>query len=1361
MTAVIILLYGLQTIAYNQDTDLREVFLAAESYYLFEEFNEALPLYLRIHRVYPDNDNINYKIGVCLLNNPYEKDKSIQYLEKAVKNINPKFRENNFKETKAPLESHFYLGHAYRINNQFDKARASYRKFLDLLDPEVYDADLVKEQIAACDAAESLMKKPLDMNMDILPEEINTRFSDINPAISGDENHLVFVSKLQFYDAVFYSRKENGRWSPPRNIVPELGVDGDVYPTCLSHDGTEMIVYRNDQFIGNLYSSRLVGGKWTPLVKLNDNINTKFWESSGSLSKDGKTLYFSSNRKGGFGGLDLYKSERTSGGDWGVPVNLGPTLNTKYNDDAPYVTEDGDKLFFISYGHYNMGGYDVFMSRKAADGNWANPLNLGYPVNSSDDDQYFVPYRNGEVAYHAKYTEGGFGRHDIYRYEIFSPDNPRRFPVTGLIEYMGQNPDSALVDITVKDRSTGTTLLVTHPDRQGIYQFSLPAGKYDVLFDAEKFHQQMLKLDILPNTPHSGIRLPGQVRMEPLPAPPTQDELNKKLILTDSLFNLTKPGPVNIEFEAEKGATVVVNVYRDSILVSSDTMIVDRKRQSYELIPQPGNSKVEIILTDDNGNRVVKNAEVNFNPPPPPPPPVEEVVTEKPNIIQSIFTPSAKEPYNPSLSGTASLLSDFADGNLKLLLQSLDLREEGIGDISELIDYLYSNSDKYGYLTDDVNRMFIKALAFKDLQSFISDLERVSEGNLKKTLQSLNPAENGITSPRELVDYLIKESANLKYQSEDVIASLGILASRESGSTAYLMKAIASDCENTLIDYLEKLDTLSLKIDSPEKLAVHLYKESLTGRFSTDDYLTVLTDLAASKDPNTIRNQLIPKTSGDLRALLDTLNLEANEIFTAQALLDFLYRNPYRLNYTDQDVSKAITSLLYDNSGRIADFRQQLIALSDGKLKEFLMKNNPEFLKIQSEEEFLAYLRKMAESQGYSEEDINRILLKMSYDGDLQNLIGKMSEFSGGNLKLTLENLDAEEEGIGNISELISWLTKNAGKNDYSQKDVYEMIGDYIATGDMELFRRQVMKTAGPELRSYLGTLNLKDLGIKTRQELAVHLLNSDKTTQLSREEVIGLMLSADEASFAVLLPYINTLAGEDLKHLISEIPADIPVSEAYIQLLEKTSKRPELRAEINDIFSKYLGNLDVQLFYRKLVENASGNLINSLASLSTSLHGIADTGWLVEELIKRGPEYGYTTDEVIELLAKTIAREDLKTFIEKMALYASPGLLQALKEIDLKAQGIETVEQLIAYLRSVAGKYGFSENEIWKIIEKLAISEYLEDYKPEEKSVQVEEKLFNHRALQAAGVLALLGFIVFIMIIFSRKKKRKENAKE
>ncbi|MEZ5071858.1 MAG: tetratricopeptide repeat protein [Bacteroidales bacterium] len=341
-----------------QRDSLREVFLNAESWFLYEEYAEALPLYQEVLASDPGNDNLKYKIGICLLNDPYQKDKAIRYLREASANINPEYKENSYKERTAPPDALYYLGDAYLVNELFDQALDAYRRFLDVLDPEVYDEELVQTQIASCEHAMRLTKMPVDLDLRLLDSLINTPYADRNPVLSGDGTKLAFVTVLPFYDGAFFTQKTGTGWSYPQPITTSLGFDEDVYPVALNHDGTEMILYYDDDYVGNLYVSRFEEGRWMPAVKLEGDISTKYWESHACYGPDDKSLYFTSNRKGGYGGLDLYRSDRKPDGTWGPAVNLGPTVNTRFNEETPFVTQDGT-LYFSSYGHYNMGGYDV------------------------------------------------------------------------------------------------------------------------------------------------------------------------------------------------------------------------------------------------------------------------------------------------------------------------------------------------------------------------------------------------------------------------------------------------------------------------------------------------------------------------------------------------------------------------------------------------------------------------------------------------------------------------------------------------------------------------------------------------------------------------------------------------------------------------------------------------------------------------------------------------------------------------------------------------------------------------------------------------------------------------------------------
>ncbi len=412
----------------------RNDFTNAESWLLFEEFSEAEYIYQKLLRWDPENDNLKYKIGICLLNDPYRKGESLKYLQEASNNINPGWKMNSFKERTAPPDVLYFLGNAYLVNEMLDPAIETFRRFLKIMDPEVYDRELVQTQINACKTAKKMISMPVDIDLYPVSQEVNTRYSETHPVISGDGNRMAYITEQPFFDEALFVEKVDGKWTFPMSLTSMLGFDMNIYPVALSHDGTEMLLYYDDDHIGNLYTSSYKDGFWLPAKKLGENISTKYWESHGSFTKDGQTLYFTSNRKGGHGGLDIYKSQRQTDGKWGTPANLGTTINSRYNEETPFITQDGNRLYFSSYGHHNMGGYDIFYSTKNQNGTWGEPVNLGYPVNTTDDDLFFQPVSNGIAGYHSRHAPDSKGRHDLYYMEIYSADNPRIVPDTGDVQ---------------------------------------------------------------------------------------------------------------------------------------------------------------------------------------------------------------------------------------------------------------------------------------------------------------------------------------------------------------------------------------------------------------------------------------------------------------------------------------------------------------------------------------------------------------------------------------------------------------------------------------------------------------------------------------------------------------------------------------------------------------------------------------------------------------------------------------------------------------------------------------------------------------------------------------------------------------
>jgi hypothetical protein len=403
---------------YSQDIRrLQETFIEAEYFVLYQEYNDALPFYLQLYEKLPENSNIAYRIGLCYLNIPGWKNLAISYLETAAKNCSATYREGSLNQKTAPYEAIFHLGEAYRINYQFDKAKESFVRYREtLLADDTENIRFLDQQIKVCDNAAELVEKPVKFTEENMGSLINDERSNHSPIVSADGKSFAYMVNLKFYDAIMYSLLINNKWSAPLNITPEIQVDGTVAISSLSANGNTILLSKNDNFSSDIFSAKLIEGRWMPAVLLNNNINTKHWESHGYITENGEMLIFASDRPGGFGGLDLYVSKKING-DWGPAVNLGPEVNTPFNDDKPFLINGGKTLFFCSQGHYNMGGYDIFRSDLQSNGLWSEPLNLGYPLNTPDDDTFFSPIGRGEAGYlsKSKGASENFGREDIYR----------------------------------------------------------------------------------------------------------------------------------------------------------------------------------------------------------------------------------------------------------------------------------------------------------------------------------------------------------------------------------------------------------------------------------------------------------------------------------------------------------------------------------------------------------------------------------------------------------------------------------------------------------------------------------------------------------------------------------------------------------------------------------------------------------------------------------------------------------------------------------------------------------------------------------------------------------------------------------
>jgi outer membrane protein OmpA-like peptidoglycan-associated protein/tetratricopeptide (TPR) repeat protein len=411
-----------------QAQSAKKIFREADQFFEEKTYNEALPLYLEGLKLDPENPTANFRVGLCYLEMIHE-EKAVPYLEKAYK-----------KKPDIAKDILWFLGKAYQHNHQFEEALKVYSNYLTLLkgtDDEFIPN--VNRRMYECQNGIRYLKDPVNAQIDNIGLIINSKYPDYAPVISLDESVLVFTSRRQgstgnmvtiddgqYYEDIYISYKANGNWTTPRNIQE---VNTDKHDACiaLSPDGKQLFIYKDSKG-GDIYSSMFdpIQNIWSKPQSLGDNINTKYNEPSVSMTADGNTIYFSSNRPGGLGGLDIYISHKDSKGKWGEAINVGVPINTPSDDDAPFIHADGQTLYFSSRGQAGMGGYDIFRSATGPDGKWSSPENLGYPINTAGDDSYFVLSADNKHGYYASAKEGGEGEKDIY---IISMPKPKELVV--------------------------------------------------------------------------------------------------------------------------------------------------------------------------------------------------------------------------------------------------------------------------------------------------------------------------------------------------------------------------------------------------------------------------------------------------------------------------------------------------------------------------------------------------------------------------------------------------------------------------------------------------------------------------------------------------------------------------------------------------------------------------------------------------------------------------------------------------------------------------------------------------------------------------------------------------------------------
>ena len=446
----------------------------AEMMVFNEDFSSAIQLYKKMIEMEPENGLYHFQLGFCYLNTSSKKDSSMQEFRTALNTYKAKQRKGT-----QGIETEFYLGRAYRVNDSIDQAlstleklkrRVSNKKFLEIIDKEI---DL-------CNLTLEMKSHPVEIQVQNLGAIVNSEFSDHSPVLTADESVLIFTSRRpygnheieaddQYDENIYVSRKQStGTWSAPQPISDNINTPEHEATVSISYDGSELYIYREDDN-GTLRVSKFDGSDWGVPIPLNENINTKYRETGACLSTNGKFLYFASDRPGGYGGYDIYVSERQPDGSWGVSKNLGDAVNTPEDEEGPFVLPDNSKLYFSSKGHRGLGGYDIFYCDANEFGTWSRAVNAGFPINTAEDDVFLFITPTSARSYFASERKDGIGRSDIYVMGLPSVMETELAVVTGFVGVCeGKVPESL---ITIRDNSLGVTSTAIPNVKTGKYIF--------------------------------------------------------------------------------------------------------------------------------------------------------------------------------------------------------------------------------------------------------------------------------------------------------------------------------------------------------------------------------------------------------------------------------------------------------------------------------------------------------------------------------------------------------------------------------------------------------------------------------------------------------------------------------------------------------------------------------------------------------------------------------------------------------------------------------------------------------------------------------------------------------------------------
>ena len=497
---VISLLISCTSLLKSQEVALkdhaRSIQAADVVFYYDNDYEKAASLYEPILKALPENKNIQAKLGICYLKIDGRKAEALKLLKSASANVATVRKEYVETGEKAPPDTWLYLAEAYHLNDSLQKAISLFtdlKKKLGQSEDDILRGEYIDLQIRDCRYALEMKKKPLTVLWNLFAPWLKDYPGASDPVLARNDSVFIFTQKTEGKTRILCSYKKGG-WQIPVDITRQLGDYNRLFSNSITGNGKLLILYMDDGGDGNLYYSERQDTSWTKIRSVGKPVNSIYWESHGFITPDGRRMFFSSNRPGGEGELDIWVSDKTPSGTWGEPVNLGNVINTPYDEDTPFFDPENNALLFSSAGQMSMGRYDLFRSvRRGSE--WSTPVGLPFAFNTTDDNAFFILNNNNPGFITSLYDEKSKER-NIYALVAIDPADEIT-TTDGVVTLQdGMKVDPVQAHITLREIKKGTVLQNIPVNENGSFKFEIKPGDYQLFVSHTGYQTDTINLSL-------------------------------------------------------------------------------------------------------------------------------------------------------------------------------------------------------------------------------------------------------------------------------------------------------------------------------------------------------------------------------------------------------------------------------------------------------------------------------------------------------------------------------------------------------------------------------------------------------------------------------------------------------------------------------------------------------------------------------------------------------------------------------------------------------------------------------------------------------------------------------------------------